>query len=122
MTSNKYEKYLLLKRFNESEGHFFVIQDIKNFLEKKGVKVELFATKKPDLVFNIKDKTYAIEVETGTCIADKRKFAEKLKVLKNYKNWFFVVTAKKHIQKYREFGRVIDPRFLRSYLIKLLKS
>jgi conjugal transfer ATP-binding protein TraC len=121
MMSNKFETYMLRPRFNESEGHFFTIYDIKSFLETRGIKVELFATKKPDIVFQHKGKTFAIEVETGTGIADKKKFEEKLKILGNYSNWSFVVLMKKHLVKYKEYGKVIDPRFLKSSLNKMLK-
>ena len=120
--SNKYEKYLLLPRFNEGANHFFVIKDIKAFLEKKGIKVDLFITKKPDLVFKIKDRIYAIEVESGKKIEkDKKQILNKVKELnKNYKKWFFVVLSREVVSKYRPFGEVIDSRYLKSKLSKLV--
>jgi type IV secretory pathway VirB4 component len=121
--SNKYEKYLLLPRFNESAGHFFVIQDIKQFLEKKGIKVETFTTVKPDIIFEFKNKKYAIEVETGLSIKKyKQRLIEKVNELnKNYDSWFFVVNDKGCVNKYKEFGKAIDPRYIIQELNKIIK-
>jgi len=122
--SNNLKKYLLLPRFNESAGHFFVIQDIKQFLEKKGIKVQTFTTVKPDLVFKIKNKTYAIEVETGTTlIKAKKQLLEKIKELnKNYNNWFFIVTVKDYVKRYKKLGKTIDPRYIKQELNKIIKK
>lgn len=122
MGSRVYETYMLRPSFNESPNHFFVIQDIKNFLEKKGISVQTFTTKKPDIVFKYKDKEYAIEVESGKTIAhDKKKIANKVEELnKNYKNWFFVVLSQEVVSKYRKFGDAIDARYLKEKLSKLL--
>jgi len=121
LLSNKKEKYLLKPRFNESPTHLFVIQDIKNYLEKKGINVETFVTKKPDLVFQLKNKKYAIEVETGSVLSKVSRMKEKLEVLKNYDKWFFVVTNKNKVAKYRKYGRTIDLRFLRRQMSKIIK-
>ena len=116
----KQQKYLIRPRFNEGLGHCFMIHDIKNYLERKRIKVETPTTKKPDIIFEHNGKTFAIEVETGVCITNMKKFREKLEVLKDYGSWFFVVTVKKHITKYREYGKVIDPRFLKSSLDNII--
>ena len=122
MGSRVYETYMLRPSFNESPNHFFVIQDIKNFLEKRGISVQTFTTKKPDIVFKYKDKEYAIEVESGKTIAhDKKKIANKVEELnKNYKNWFFVVLSQEVVSRYRKFGDAIDARYLKEKLSKLL--
>lgn len=116
--TNKKEKYMLRPCSNESANHFFVIQDIKLFLEKKGIKVETFNTKKPDLVFEHKGKTYAIEVETGKKIEkDRKQIVNKVEELnKNYKNWFFVVLNTANVSLYRKFGHTIDARYLKEKL------
>jgi hypothetical protein len=120
--SNKYEKYLLRPHQNESPNHFFVIQDIKNFLESKKIEVKTYNTKKPDLVFNIKNETYAIEVESGKTInKSKKQIEEKVKELnKNYNNWCFVVLNTASVSQYRKFGETIDFRYLREKLSKFV--
>ena len=113
----KKEKYLIRPLTSESDKHFFVIHDLKNYLEKKGIKVQTFMTKKPDLVFNLHGKKVAIEVETGSMLSRPKVFREKVEELnKSYDGWFFVVTDPNKIKKYREFGRVIDLRYLKRQL------
>jgi len=122
--TNKKEKYLLRPRSNEGIPHFFLVQDIKRFLEKNKIKVEIFQTVKPDLVFEVKGKKYAIEVESGTKIEkDKKMIIEKVKNLnENYDKWFFVLADKNYVVKYRELGKTVDKRFLKSYLKKIIKN
>ena len=38
---------------------------VADYISKFTDKVELFQTKKPDIVFEINERKYAIEVETG---------------------------------------------------------
>jgi len=52
----------------------------------------------------------------------KVKFGKGNRIHERVENWFFVVTAKKYITKYREFGKVIDTRFLKSSLDKMLSD
>ena len=122
LVSNKLEDFLLQPRHNESLTHLFVIYDLKEYLEKKGIEVKMFVTKKPDIVFERKGKKWAIEVETGSMITRKKVFEEKVKSLnKDYDKWFFVVTNKNKITDYRKYGLTIDLRFLRGQLNKILK-
>ena len=116
----KKEKYFIKPRFTETANHLFVIEDIKNYLEKKGIEVQLYATKKPDIVFNLGKKKIAIEVETGAVLTKKSRMDEKIKVLNTYDKWFFVVTNKNKVTDYRKYGTAIDVRFLRRQLVKIL--
>ena len=122
ISSNKKEKYFVKPRFNETGNHLFVIEDIKNYLEKKKMKVELYVTKKPDIVFNLGKKKIAIEVETGAVLSKVSRMKDKLKVLNEYDEWFFVVTNKNKVASYRKYGKTIDVRFLRGKLDKILNS
>ncbi len=120
--SNKTEEYMIRPMPNESPSHFFVIWETKEYLESKGIKVETFNTKKPDLVFKIKNKTYAVEVESGKKILyDPKRIKEKVDELKkNYKNWFFVVLSHDSVSKYKAFGETIDIRYLKQKLSKIV--
>jgi hypothetical protein len=122
--SNKYEKYLLRPRFNESQGHLFFIYDIKEYLENEGIHVQDYTTRMPDLVFSIGENKFAIEVETGSVLSNMKKFQEKLNSLnRNYKKrWFFVVTNRNLVKKYRRYGKVIDPRFIKFNLDKIIRN
>jgi len=122
LSSNKKEKYLLKPRFNESVNHCFVVYDIANFLEKRCVNVSLFVTKKPDLVFEINSRKFAIEVETGKNRYKTEKLKEKVKLLKIYDYWFFVITNRNCSKQYRKFGKVVELRRLRNFLLKILEN
>ena len=51
----------------------------------------------------------------------KRKYI--CKSNENYgKNWYFIVTDRKLIKKYRKFGKVIDPRFIKFNIDKIIKN
>jgi type IV secretory pathway VirB4 component len=124
IVSGKKEDYILNPRHNESLNHMFVIYDIAEYLKKKGIDSQLYTTKMPDVVFNHNGKSYAIEVETGSVLTNMKKFKEKLKLLDdNYKdNWYFLVTDKNLVGKYRKFGHTIDPRCIDGFFNKLLKN
>lgn len=68
-------------------------------------------------MFTLKGKKIAIEVETGSMLTRRKVFEEKVKELnKNYDKWFFVVTDKNKVSSYREFGKVIDSRYLKEHI------
>ena len=124
LLGKKKEKFLIKPRFNESLSHAFHIFDIAKFLERNGVNCQKYITKKPDIVFEIEDKKFAIEVETGKVLQkSKKQLMEKVKLLnENYDHWFFVATQRNYVRKYRKYGRTIDLRYLENKLIKTLKT
>jgi hypothetical protein len=121
LVTNKIEEFLLQPRHNESSTHLFVIHDIKEYLEKKGIEVKIYTTKKPDIVFNIGKKKIAIEVETGAVLTKVSRMQEKLKVLNGYDKWFFVVTNKNKVKNYKKYGDAIDIRYIKQKLATFLK-
>ena len=123
LSSNKLEKYLLKPRFNENDNHCFVVYAIAEFLESNWIEVSLFATKKPDLTFEINGIKCAIEVETGNKINKDRKcILNKAEYMKNnFDCWFFVVINRNCVKKYRKIGKTVDIRYLPNFLKKLVK-
>ncbi|MFH0808695.1 MAG: DUF87 domain-containing protein [archaeon] len=119
MVSNKYEEFLLQPRHNETTTHLFTIFDICEYLEKKGIKTEKFVTKKPDIVFKVGRKKFAIEIETGAVLSKRTRMKEKLEVLNGYDEWFFVVTDRNKIKDYKEYGESVDLRYLKRRLSKV---
>ena len=102
------EEYLLKPRYNESAEHFAVIKLIEKHIRKYTDKIWLFETKEPDIVFEIDNKKYAIEVETGDKHRNARnKLLKKVDYLnKEYgNNWFFVVTDWIHKENYIKLGK-----------------
>ena len=121
LLNGRMENFLLLPRFNESFTHLFLVHNISEFLEKNGIEIELFITKKPDIVFQINGKRFAIEVETGSIFSKIDRMKEKLKVLENYDSWFFVVTNKNKVKEYAKYGKPLDFRYLKTTLPPLLR-
>ncbi len=122
LLTDKMETFLLQSRHNESLMHLFMTHNISEFLEKNGIKTELYTTKKPDIVFQIKNKKYAIEIETGSVLSKISRMEEKVKLLnENYDEWFFLITNKNKVKKYKKFGDSIDKRYIRLKLNKILK-
>lgn len=121
--SKKKENYLLKPRFNESLNHMIIIYDISEYLTKRKIKNNIFTTRMPDVVISLGRKEIALEVETGAVMSNMKKFKEKLYLLnKNYgKDWYFIVTNRNLIKKYKAYGKVIDPRYIRGQLDKILK-
>ena len=124
ITEKKPQLYLIKPRFNESLNHMFLVSDIAEFLTKKGIKVEKSTTQKPDIIFEINKKKFAIEVETGIQYdKDKKRIIEKIINLeKDYDEWFFAVTNKNYVPKYRKLGKTIDPRCLKNHISRILKN
>ena len=123
--SNKKEKYLIKPRFNESPQHFFLTYDIANYLKKFTNKVKLFQTKKPDIIFKINNKEYAIEVETGKMLKyNKKQLMAKVKALNRiYKDrWFFVLTNRKLTKKYSVISKAYDKRNIVSKILAIVKG
>lgn len=122
---NKEEKYMLKPRFNESPQHFFLIFDIADYLKKFTDKIQIFQTTKPDIVFEINNQKYAIEIETGILyLKDKKKLLEKVNALnKDYgKNWFFVVTDRNMVSKYAELGETYEKRNITTKILQIIKK
>ena len=99
-----------------------MVYNISEFLEKNGIETELYTTKKPDIVFQIKNKRYAIEVETGSALSKVDRIEEKIKLLnQDYEEWFFVITNKNKVKDYKKYGNAVDKRYVKLRLNKLLK-
>ena len=124
LVSGEKERFILKPRFNEHLNHLFFTYDIMEFLRKKGLTANTYTTRMPDVVFILKGKSYAVEVETGSVMKNMKKFREKVEQLNlNYKDrWFFVPTNKNLVRKYRKYGRTVDPRCLQGFFKRLLKN
>ena len=76
-------------------------------MERKGQGWN-YKTIKPDIIFEVQNRKIAIEVETGNNLKNnKKQFLKKVESLnKNFGyNWFFVVTNRNLVKKYKKYGR-----------------
>jgi hypothetical protein len=122
--NNRKEEYIFKKNDNESEQHFLVTRFIFNYLKKRIENVKTFETVKPDIVFEINSKKFAIEIETGKIINhNKANLITKIKTLnQEYEGWFFVVTNRNLVSKYRKYGKVMDTRYIKNQLDKFIEN
>ncbi|MEK6909263.1 MAG: DUF87 domain-containing protein [Nanoarchaeota archaeon] len=121
--SNKTESYLIEQKKTESPQHIFMVKDISDYLKKFTDKVRIYETVQPDIVFEINEKKYAIEVETGSLLkSNKKALKDKIELLnKKYKDrWFFVVTNRNIASKYSELGKTYDKRYINTLLKRLI--
>lgn len=102
------KRYLLKPVPNETAQHFFLVKLITDYLKEEGFIVWNYKTIKPDIIFEFQNRKIAIEVETGKNLRNSRKqFLEKVGSLnENFGyNWFFVVTNRNLVKKYRKYGK-----------------
>jgi glycine cleavage system H lipoate-binding protein len=122
---NKKERYLIRPRFKESPQHYFMIFDISNYLKKFTDKVWLFETRKPDIIFKVNNRTFAIEVETGSLLKHNKR-ALKEKVITNNRvygnDWFFMMTNKKLTNYYSKLAPTCDKRTIINKINRLIKN
>jgi conjugal transfer ATP-binding protein TraC len=124
LVSGKRETFLIKPRHKESETHIFATHDLSDYLISKGFKPKLYASKKPDIVFKKRGKLCALEIETGTVLEKApNQLREKVEMLnKNYDSWFFVVTNRNKVSKYRKYGPTLDFKYIRRQIDKFLKE
>jgi len=117
----KRNHYLIKPPLNESSQHCFLVQIIKKVLEENFEDVQEYRTREPDIVFRVRNKFIALEIETGKALSkNKKRFLEKIESLEeDYgEDWFIVVTNRDFLGKYRQFGKTVS----RKNLLKKLSS
>ncbi|MEK6974439.1 MAG: ATP-binding protein [Nanoarchaeota archaeon] len=120
--NNVKQEYLLKPFFNEGTTHFFLVFTIAGYIKKFTKQVYCYNTVKPDIVFKAKDKSIAIEVETG-CNISKPDFSRKVDFLnKNYDEWFFVLTEPRLLEKYKKYGVCLLRNEIRGRIDDFFKS
>ena len=119
------EEYWIKESLPESTGHTFLVQNIKEELEKFTKKTEINIAGKPDIVFrNKKGEVVAIEIETGLSFSKhKNKITDKFdKVKAKYKqNSAIVLTDATKKYLYKEISKTI-PVLVRTEIIEFIQS
>lgn len=103
--------YLINSPLNESLQHCFLVQIIKQVLKNNFETVIEYRTRKPDIVFKVRNKYVALEIETGKVLSkNKKRLLDKIKSLnENFgDDWFIIVTNRDFISKYRQFGKTVS--------------
>lgn len=114
------------KTMNHSRTHTFLVWSTKRLIEKKFKveNLEYHDTKDADITFKYKNKYYAIEIETGTLLKKNRQLVEKIKSLnrKYPHRWFFLVSNRNLITKYKKYGITCQRNNAEKTLSKILKQ
>lgn len=109
----------------ESLSHTFLVQNIKQLLEKYTKEIELYITERPDIIFkNKKGQSIALEVETGKGFdKHKKRLAKKFwdGKIEFGKNYYIVLTDTNMKRKYQAVAIDI-PVIVRKDIPKLLQT
>jgi hypothetical protein len=88
-------------------------------------KIKTYLSVKPDIVFEINGKEWAVEVETGIILKkNKNQLMEKIENLKeNYdRRWFFVITDRNLLKSYKRYGKTFTKRNIVGRIDKIMKE
>ena len=112
------------ENLSHSLTHVFLVWDVKRLLKQKGIKqIEERLTKDADLTFEYQSKIFALEIETGSSLEHAKKLEEKARYLnrKYPKRWFFIISNKDIVSKYRKFGYATSRKGVEEFLENMLK-
>jgi hypothetical protein len=116
-------EFMIKPRHNESQSHAYLTGAIFEYLKNEVGEIETPITKTADIIFSSAETKFAIEIETGKVHEkSKKQLKKKVEILnKEFPNtWFFVVTNKNLVSKYKKFGEVVDRSNVIEYLERLL--
>src|SRR3989338_6011748 len=119
----KMEYYYFRPYFHESARHAILVYEVAEYLRQFTKKVKEYLTVRPDIIFEVAQKKYAIEIETGVTLKkNKRQLMAKVKSLREDfgRSWFFVVTNRNLVRTYKRYGKTLSKRNLRSKINKIL--
>lgn len=116
--------FLHKKVLNHSPTHTILVERVKEmllqYLDYNEVSVR--DTKEADIIFKINGKKYAFEIETGSLLSKKDQLRDKLEYLnRRYKkNWYFIVSNKHLLSKYRKYGKSTPRSGVKRIIEKLM--
>jgi hypothetical protein len=120
----KKQTYIVFEDKFESPRHIISVKEIVDYLKLFTKEITTYKTAMPDIVFEANKKKYAIEVETGTIIRDKKKMQNKIELLKERfeDNWFFFVTNRNLEKKYSKLGETSTKRNIKFKIRQIFKN
>lgn len=124
---NENSTFLVKQILNHSPTHTFLVGRIKEILEQHldPDEIRTHDTRDADITFEVESRIYAIEVETGTLLSKKKQLKEKVRFLNNKygnDNWFFVVSRRDLVKKYKPHGKVTSRAGVSKIIEKLANS
>jgi hypothetical protein len=107
----------------ESLEHTFVVHSIAHKLKPCVGDLRTYVTQKPDIIFALKGKKYALEIETPLFLRKKHhRLVAKAKVnSKIYgRRWWIVTTRSAYARSFRRYGKVLTRNKIGLWLQKLI--
>ena len=109
---------------NHSVAHTFLVWSTRQLLEEYGVieNIKEHKTRDADLTFEVDEKIFAIEIETGSLLRKKKQLDKRIIYLnKKYgKRWMIVVSNRNLVKKYKRFGMCIQRKQVLKKLEKII--
>jgi hypothetical protein len=99
--------------FHETARHGILVFEIARYLRNYTRKIKTYLSRKPDIVFLINGKEWAVEIETGIILKkNKQQLLYKVQSLReNYgRRWFFVITDRNLLNSYKRYGKTYTRR------------
>jgi len=116
---------LIRSILNHSIAHTFLVWSTRQLLEEYEMIEDILEheTRDADLTFEVDNKKFAIEIETGTLLRKKKQLKEKIKFLnERYEDrWMIAVTKRELVKKYNKFGLCTQRKWVSENLEKMLK-
>jgi type II secretory pathway component PulJ len=107
-----------------SVAHTFLVWSTRQLLEQYGVikNIKEHETRDADITFEVDEKVFAIEIETGSLLRKKKQLDEKIIYLnKKYgKRWIIIVSNRNLVKKYKRFGMCIQRKQVLKKLEKMI--
>jgi len=122
----KNANFLVKQILNHSLTHILLVERIKKILLQylEEDQIEVHNTRDADITFKFKGRTYAFEIELGSLLRKKVQLEDKVYDL-NFKyrnNWYFIVSHKNLLAKYRKHGKSTTRSGVSEIIKKLLES
>ncbi len=101
LNDRRYKEYFVKTNNVESIEHTFLVEQLREYIQNKGYKVDVNVVKDADIIFYDKSKRLiAIEIETGKMFKFRKKsLLLKLHNLKLKYDKFYIVTTSYQVQK-----------------------
>ncbi len=123
--NGKEESYYFKPFFHETARHGILVFEIAEYLKHYTKKIKQYLSVKPDIVFDINGKEWAVEIETGIILKkNKNQLLDKVESLKeNYgRRWFFVITDRNLLKSYKRYGKTFTKRNIVGKIDKIMRE
>lgn len=109
--------------FRETARHGILVFEVMEYLKHYTKKVRELLSHGPDIIFEINEEKWAVEIETGIIWKKNRQqLKDKVEYLReNFgRRWFFVITDRNLVKSYRRYGKTFTRRNIIGKIDKIM--